>query len=162
MFKKEKRVVCTIIKHLNYNTSIATFLFHSCHKPSIHGVCQFLDLLMMKLHWSCNHSFPNVFQKGMLSPLTVNFTFEKGPLVIGIWVGYWDLSQVRKDKVIIWSFNNQAVDACDGALSCIKIMDFLNAAEIPSVPPLEESILQNLAIHLGVDLRSIFHPKRSN
>ena len=73
------------IKNKKSVTNIATLLFNSSDKHSIHGVCQFLDLLMINFLRSSNHSRPDTVQSGVLFSFTLSLPFKKAPQVLN-WV----------------------------------------------------------------------------
>lgn len=54
------------------------------HKPSIHGVCQCLDLLMINVLCSSSHSLQDTVQRGVQGPQVLNGAFQS-PLDLFFW-----------------------------------------------------------------------------
>lgn len=101
----------TCPKKKKSGTNIATLLFNNCHKPSIHGVCQCLDLLTINFLCSSGVQGPQVLNG-------VRSGEEGGHVII--------FSSLR---LLLASHAVEYFDACHGALSYIKIMIFLKDAD---------------------------------
>lgn len=70
-------IILTFKKKEKSVTNMAALLFNNSHKPSIHGVCQFLHLLKINFH-----SLPDTVQRVALFSFTVNLPFKKRQQVV--------------------------------------------------------------------------------
>jgi hypothetical protein len=130
--------------------------------PSI--VCQFLYLFMINFRWSNNHSLPNAVQWGVLSSHTGNLTLRRAHKFSIRFKSGEEGGQVIIRASLRPLLASQAVEYLDGMWWSIVLHKDHGRLECwgPPVLLLEESIFQKLAVGLGVEFQSIFHPKRSN